>query len=205
MTLLLLAGCIENTISTIPLPPVATPPPPPTDGRGDPPNWNDCGSGFVARYTNLTVDHPFVEPDPLEEPPEILFEELDWWDDPSYEDFTPTLNLGANWWPLDEGLEGDPAYFAVHWTGWLRAWDDTTMTYTLGSSDDVWIFVGDELIHEAPGIKPYAPENFSVSLEAGQYPMDVYFAHRSGGSGFRFRILSGDVSQCYAAFDLDEE
>lgn len=199
MIWLTLLACNETAIGEIPVPPVASPPTPPTDGQGDPPNWNDCFQGFVGEYTNLPADHPDVEPGllPLEADPAML----DWWDAPSFQSFSPNLDFGGNWWPVDEGLEGDPAYFAVKWTSWLRAWDDTTMTFTLGAADDVWIYVGDELVWSQTGIHEFEPETYSVPLEAGQYPFEVRFAHRSGESGFRFRVLEGDVSLCYAEFE----
>lgn len=199
MITLLLTGCIETTIGEIPIPPVATPPVIPNDDRGDPPDWNDCGQGFIGRYTNLSADHPFVEPLPDEGP--LLRTDLDWWDQTTFQEFSATLDYGANWWPVDEGLAGDPAYFAVHWSAWLRAWDDTTLVYTLGSADDVWIEIGNEEVLADSGVKPFEPQTYRLNVDAGQYPLDVYYAHRSGDSGFRFRVLEGDVSICYAQYE----
>lgn len=202
IVLLTLLGCIETGLGRVPVPPVATPPPPPTDGLGDPPDWNDCFQGFVGEYTNHTAEHPDFEP-PVGE--ELLVDEdpfvHDWWDEPDFQAFSPNLDFGANWWPVDEGLEGDPAHFAVRWTSWLRAWDDTTMEFTLGSADDVWILLGDEVIFSSVGIKTFEPETYSLPLDAGQYPFEVRYAHRADESGFRFRVVGGDVSLCYAQYD----
>ncbi|MCB9670814.1 MAG: hypothetical protein H6736_04440 [Alphaproteobacteria bacterium] len=204
MFVFLLAGCIETGLGQAPIPPVATPPPLPTDGLGNPPNWNDCFQGFVGEYTNHTAAHPDFEPPPPEPGVEVVEPDpadLDWWDDPSFQEFSANLDFGANWWPVDEGLEGDPAHFAVKWTSWIRAWSDTTMTFTLGSADDVWIYVGDDLVFSHYGVRRFEPETYSVSLDAGQYPFEVRYAHRSGESGMRFRVLNGDVSLCYARYE----
>lgn len=204
IALFLLAGCIETGLGRIPVPPVATPPPPPTDGLGDPPDWNDCFQGFVGEYTNHTPDEPGF--DPLLEDTGVAFSPaedphgLAWWDEPDFQAFSPNLDFGANWWPVDEGLEGDPAHFAVKFTSWLRAWDDTTMEFTLGAADDVWILLGDEVVFSSLGVQRFEPRTYSLQLDAGQYPFELRFAQRADESGLRFRVLSGDVSLCYAEY-----
>jgi len=200
-----LASCQEYTIDGPATVPVATPPAPPDNRDGDPPDWNDCFQGFLGEYTNLPANHPFVEPDPLLEEGPLDFTTLDWWDQPSFQQFSPSLDFGSNWWPVDEGLAGDPAYFAVRWNAWIRAWDDTTLEFSLGSADDVWILINDELVFSDTGIKNFDPQTYTIDLEAGQYPMEIRFAHRSGESGFRFRVLSprgqDGTSICYAEYD----
>ena len=39
-----------------------------------------------------------------------------------------------------------------------------------------------------------------MGIDSGQFPLQVRYAHRSGESGFRFRVLSGDVQICYPDF-----
>ena len=103
---------------------------------------------------------------------------------------------------MDEGFEADPAYFAVRWTAWMRVWEGTTLSLTVGSADDGWVILDDALIAAQPGIHPFAPATFTVDVAAGQYPLDIRMAQRAGtDSAFRFRVLSGDVSICYPAFD----
>lgn len=197
----LLAGCQDYSLSPPEKPPVATPPGDPDDELGNPPNWQDCFQGFLGEYSNLTIDHPDVEP--VRETPQTDPFALDWWDEPSYQEFSAGLDFGANWWPVDEGLAGDPAYFSVRWMAWLRAWDDTAMEFTLGSADDAWIVINGDVVFADPGIKDFEPQTYRIDLEAGQYPIEIRYAHRSGDSGFRFRVLTGDVSLCYAEYDAE--
>lgn len=199
-----LLGCQDYDLSDPPLPSVATPPGTTGTNTGEPPDWNNCFEGFLGEYSNLAVTHPDVEPatrDGLFPDPTAL----DWWDEPVYQEFSSSLDFGSNWWPVDEGLAGDPAYFSVRWSAWLRAWDDTTMTFTLGSADDVWIILDNDVIFADSGIKDFEPTTYSLDLDAGQYPIEIRFAHRSGESGFRFRKLTGDVSLCYAEYDDDDD
>ena len=44
-----------------------------------------------------------------------------------------------------------------------------------------------------------------MSVGSGQYPIEIYYASRATDpSGFQFRILTGDVVECYADFTPDE-
>lgn len=202
MLFLLTLACNETGIGQAPIPSVATPPTLPADDRGNPPDWNDCFEGFIGDYANLPITHPDVESSTRIVPAEGVDPSLlDWWDEPVFQEFSPNLDFGGNWWPVDEGLEGDPAYFTARFTSWLRAWDDTTMRFTLGAADDVWIKVGDEVVFSRYGIHDFEPATYSIPLEAGQFPFELLYAHRSGQSGLRFRVLEGDVSLCYAEFE----
>lgn len=197
--LLSLLACQDYTLRDPPLVPVATPPGEPSDERGAPPNWQNCLEGYLGEYSNLTIDHPDVEPERIDlalDP-----DALDWWDTPRFQRFDAGLDFGANWWPVDDGLAGDPAYFSARWRAWIRAWSNTTVRFTYGSADDAWILVNDEIVFADPGVKDFVPETREFSLGSGQYPLEVRFAHRSGQSGFRFRVLSGDVSICYGQYD----
>jgi len=186
---------------------VVPPAEPPGDSRerGEAPDWQNCVQGWRGQYVNLFVDHPDVLPAPDRETGTDPTE-LDWFDEPTFEKFDPTLDFGRNFWPVDEDLEGDPAYFAVRWSAWLRAWSDTEVTLVIGSSDDSWVYVGGEPVVERPGIQPFARETVSFELDAGVAPIDVYYAHRaSEESGFAFRVVEGDISICFAEFPQDEE
>ena len=207
VALLLVAfGCNrEFNINQTPTPEVATPPGSP-DPNGEPPNWQDCFQGFLGEYSNLPITHPDVEPDPLVEEPVYELAELDWWDNPSFQEFSPSLDFGSNWWPVDEGLEGDPAYYTVKWNAWLRAWDDVNMEFSVGAADDVWILLNDEVVYTDQGIKDFDPQTQSINIDAGQYPIEIRYAHRGGQSGFRFRVISdlgppNGVSLCYAEYN----
>lgn len=198
----LLWGCQEYQLVEPPKVPPAKPPGLPDDGFGGPPNWADCTEGWLARYSNLSIDHPDVEPGPGAAPPTDP-EALDWWDVVDHQEYAAGLDYGLNWWPMDDGLEGDPAYFAVSWVAWLRATDDTTMEFVFGSKDDAWVHLDGAMLAELPGVHPFVQDTWSVGVESGQYPVLVRYAHRAGTSGFRFRVTGGDVQICYPDFDAD--
>lgn len=192
----------EFTVQSGPKVPPAEPPGDDPDDLGSPPDWQNCPQGWRGQYSNLSINNPDVTPRPLDDPPSTDPHALDWWDRSAFEKFDPTLDFGTNWWPVDEGLEGDPAYFAVYWHAWLRAWSGTTMELLLGSADDAWVYVDGDPIAENPGIHDLERQTYSVSLGAGVYPIEVWFAHRgSASSGMSLRIVSGDVSVCYPEFD----
>lgn len=196
----------EFSVQSGPKVPPAEPPGDEADDLGDvPDDWRSCPGGWRGIYSNLTVDDPFVAPRPNEPEAPTDPTQLDWWDRTVFEKFDPSLDFGQNWWPVDEGLEEDPKYFAVYWHAWLRAWSNTSVDIALGSADDAWVYLGDDPIIEAPGIHPLERQSYGLSLDAGVYPIRVWFAHRgSESAGFSFRVLSGDVSICYPDF-VDEE
>lgn len=200
---LFLLGCNEYSLIEPDKTKPAPPPQPVEDGFGDPPNWQDCLTGYLGAYSNLSVDHVDVEP-PLDEVPVTDPLTLDWWSEPSFQRFDPGLDFGANWWPVDEGLEDDPAYYAVKWIGWLRAWDRTDLAITLGSGGDSWVILDGEVIAAQPGVHPFDPVVYAMQVESGQYPIEIRYAHRGGDAGFRFRVVNGDVSVCYPEFAEEE-
>lgn len=203
----LLPGCTgEFQINQQPKVPPAEPPGEEVEDQGSPPDWTNCSQGWRGVYHNLTVYDAFVDPRPADELAPTDPTLVDWWSDPSFEKFDPTLDFGQNWWPVDEGLEGDPKFFAVYWHAWIRAWSGTTLSFSLGSSDDSWVYVNGTPIANKPGIQDFVRDPFEMYLEAGQYPIEIWYAHRSSlSSGMSFRVLSGDVSICYPNFEPDAE
>lgn len=202
-----LAGCGQDLQFVSPeKPPPAQPPGQEDDPLGEPPDWQNCLPGWRGIYTNLSVHDDFVDPRPDDEPAPTDPAAFDYWEkQPAFEDFNPSLDFGQNWWPVDEGLEGDPAYFAVYWDAWIRAWSTTDVAIQLGSQDDAWVYVNGDPVAENPGIHDFTRDTYYAHLEAGPYPIEVWFAHRgSEDSAFSFRILSGDVSICYPDFGTAE-
>ena len=195
-------ACTEYGLRDPPPVPPAEPPGRDEDDLGGPPDWANCFEGFHGEYSNLSIDHPDVRRrsrlDASTDPTQ-----LDWWSEPSFQRFDPTLDMGTGWWPVDDGLEGDPLHFAVRWRAWLRAWSNTTLTVTVGSSDDSWVYLEGQEVIARPGLQPFDPETYTIDLSGGQYPLEVLYAQRDtdGDSGFRFRVLSGDVSLCYPEWD----
>ncbi|MCB9673864.1 MAG: hypothetical protein H6737_02045 [Alphaproteobacteria bacterium] len=201
-----LFACQDYTLRDPPTVPVAPPPDDPGDENGQPPDWNDCFQGFLGEYSNLAINNPYVEPDPLVQEEVFDITTLDWWDQPSFQDFNSNLDFGSNWWPVDEGLEGDPAYFTVRWLAWIRAWDDVNMEFSLGAANDVWILIDNEVVFSQQGTRDFDPQLHNLYLDGGQYPIEIRYAHRMGSNGFRFRVTSeqgppNGVSLCYAEYD----
>lgn len=195
MIALLLWACSEYTVHEPPVVPPADPPGREPDDLGEPPDWANCTAGWWGRYSNLAADDPSIgDTGEVGEPAD-----LDWWDDVAFERFDPTLELGSNFWPVDEGQPGDPAFHAVRWNAWMRVYDGGTVSFLLGSSDDAWVLFDREIVAAMPGIHEMDPQVFDIEVRAGQFPVEVYHAHRgSPSAGLRFRVVEGDVAICLA-------
>ena len=171
------------------------------DPFGDAPEWEGCPYGFFGRYYNLPMSHEAVEPEfepyPQEDP-----NLLDWWNDTylSFERYDPSLDFGQNWWPLDDGFEGDPGYFAVKWSAWIRVFETTDIEFVIGAADDFWLFIDEEPVYVQAGIHDFESLVTQVPLNDGQYTVEILYAHRSGENGMRFRMLSEQAAICYPEF-----
>ena len=181
--------------------PPAEPPGEEQNTNGEPPDWNNCTQGWRGEYYNLAITDTWVDPRPQDDPAPTKPEGFPYWDGQHWENYDFTLDFGQNWWPVDDGLEDDPKYFAVHWDAWLRAWEGTNFSFLLGSQDDAWVYVNGDPIASQPGIKDFVRTSYEVYLDAGQYPIEIWFIHRgSDTSGFSFRPVDGNVSLCYPDF-----
>jgi len=201
---LLLAACCASACSEFrvegrdPLPPAAPPERLP-DAQGEPPDdWDNCSQGFLGRYFNLEATHPDLDLLAPETP-----DAVDWFDDDriAFSRFDPSLEFGANWWPVDNGIDGDPEHFAVQWTAWLRIRSATDVSILLGAADDAWVWVGDELVASQTDSDVLEPEVFETRLRPGVYPVEIRYAHRLATSaGVRFRVVGGESVLCYPEF-----
>lgn len=182
--------------------PVQQPDPADGDDHGGAPDWASCTSGYLGHYHNWTSDHPAIIGEEWEEPP-FDVHLLDWWTPQSQvsEQFDPSLDLGGNWWPVDEDLEDDPAYFSARWTAWIRVSEAAPVRFTFGASTDLWLLVDDTVEHRFHTEGELDGEEGEVELAPGQYELELRFAHRGGDSGLRFRILSEHVQLCYPEFE----
>lgn len=193
--LLLGIGCSEYGVREGDPVPVADPPGREIDAQGDPPDWSSCAEGYWGHYSNLPADHPDVTPPEEASPPDP--DAVDWWDSPAFSRFDPSLELGEPWWPLDEGLEGDPAWFAVQWFAWVRVTEREPVELLLGSADDAWVWLDEELVVSQPGLHPFETQRVTLDPGPGQFPLELRMAHRGEGSaGFRFRIVRGEATVC---------
>lgn len=194
--LALLAGCSEYTVRDAPPVGVADPPGS-TDEYGDPPDWAVCPSGWIGRYTNIPESHPDFAPAANHEPSSDRGA-LDWWDDEylAFERYDASLDHGAGWWPVDEGIAGDPAYFAVHFRTWIKVSEAGPAAFVFGAADDAWIDVDGVTLLAQPGIKDFESQTIELDLATGQFPLEIWFAHREGESGLSVRSLSEHVEIC---------
>ncbi len=182
------------------------PPPPPPDPRGEPPNFTACDQGWFGSYYNLPNTHPDLEP---VEPtlPGLDPQLVDWWDDRfvAHQKYDPSLEFGPNWWPVDEGLEADPAYFSVRWRGWVRAAGDQDVRLVLGATSDAWVVLGSEVVASIESQPEFTVLDVSVVIPSGTHPIEVLYTHRMGTPGFRFRVVEGDVTICFPDFPAPED
>jgi hypothetical protein len=194
--MILLFSCSEFTVQQKPesTVPVAEPPGEESSFQGEVPDWETCNSGFFGRYFNLSIQDPVVEassPGWLAEPA---------WGEAVFTQYDPSLDMGAGWWPVDEGLEADPLYFAVRWYGWLRVREEGAVPFLAGAINDLGIWLGEEQVIGIEESDIFEPQTYTLSLDAGVYPIEVRFAQRIGeDSGLRVRLLldSDQAQLCY--------
>lgn len=202
----LLVGCggqdATVTFKDEPVEPVQQPPVDDDGDEGGAPDWNDCATGYLGTFYNLPHDHPDVEPDVWEEPdfdPDLH----PWWEptDQVYEEFSASLERGSNWWPVDDGLEDDPQYWSARFNAWIRVHDDQPVELSLGASSDVWVIVDGRVVARHHTEDELEVGIQSLELGAGQYPIEVRFAHRFGDSALRLRFVSDNAVVCFAEYD----
>lgn len=196
-------GCNEYVVQQQPNPPVADPPGSEDPGdEGDAPDWTQCQEGYLGHYYNLIADHPDLEPDgellPVDDP-----DVFDWWDEDrlAFERYDASLDQGASWWPVDEGLTDDPAYYSVRWTAWVRVGSTGEKPLILGATSDAYVLVDGQVVASVQAADAFEPVEVPVELTAGQFPLEVRFAHRMGTAGLRVRFAADDVVVCYPDFD----
>lgn len=195
-------SCSEYTVGENKRPTEVTPPPVIYNPEGNAPDWDDCSSGFEGQYYNLPLIHEDVEPEGEVYPQENI-ERLDWWDEEylAFRRYDSALDFGPQWYPVDEGFDGDPSYFTAQWTAWLRVPESTTIDFLIGASDDFWMFIEGVPVIVHAGISDYAPRVVSLELGNGQFPFTIFYAHRSGESALEFRLLGENAKICYPDFN----
>ena len=173
-----------------------------------------ANAGLMGTYYNHSKDHPDMETDitgwlpglvesTLTDPTPTLtgaatgkIFQFDWWDGSpvfSREDSKTDLqtNFASSWFPVDEGLSGDPYHFAVHWSGQFYVDTDKAYNYSMGSDDDAWLFIDNQLILDLGGIHGVTYTNYTVPLTKGYHDIDIFFAERHVvQSGFQLNFFS---------------
>jgi fibro-slime domain-containing protein len=172
---------------------------------------NTASAGLYGTYYNLASSHPdmevwnggtgMVESTLTGATPTLTgsanYNQFDWWDS-SYSSFSrldsdADLQTGfaSSWFPLNEGLEGDPYHFAVHWSGTFYVDEDKSYTYSMGSDDDSWLFIDDGLVLDLGGVHGMTYANYTIDLTQGYHTIDIFFAERhTSQSGFQLNFFS---------------
>jgi len=177
LLIVLATGCADSALRSVaqsedPSPPVSA-----EDPHGAPPDWGDCDQAFLGDYENRVGDTSV----------------------PAFSRWDATLDFGADWWPVDDGLAGDPADFAVTWRAWLRAWTDTSWEIGFGAASSGSLLIDDAVVASTEG-GGFEPALVTVPVDAGQHRIEVRFVHAGDGtSALSLRTVGGDLSICPGA------
>lgn len=167
----------------------------------------DCSvRGLYATYYNLPVIHPDVQQGvPSDIATEVDPFDRDWYELDKYFAFSRTdaltsLNHTSGFFPVDEGMEGDPHLFATHWSGTLNASATSSYPFVLGSDDDAWMMIDGVVLLNLSGVHGFATATSSMGLTPGLHTIDVFFAERrESESGIKIGIADNlGVSPCVA-------
>ncbi|MFO8050019.1 MAG: PASTA domain-containing protein, partial [Desulfosudaceae bacterium] len=127
------------------------------------------------------------------------YNQFDWWDEEyqvfqrldSKTDLQNAFGAGRRWFPVNTGLSGDPYHFAVHWQGRFYVDEDKTYTYKMGSDDDAWVYIDNQLTLDLGGIHALSWTSDNVPLTKGFHDIDIFFAERhTSQSGFQLNFFS---------------
>ena len=102
-------------------------------------------------------------------------------------------NFSSGFFPsiVNTGLPNDPGDFAVHWDGTFYVSEDKSYTYSMGSDDDSWLFIDNQLILDLGGVHGVTSDNYTINLTTGFHDIDIFFAERhTSGSGFQLNFFS---------------
>jgi fibro-slime domain-containing protein len=175
----------------------------------------NADAGLLGTYYNHSSEHPDMErwvtgPDPgyvestlsgamptLTTYGGTRVSQWDWWN-PAYQVFQRVdsdtdlqNNFASSWFPVDTGLPNDPYDFAVHWEGIFYVDEDKDYTYSMGSDDDSWLFIDNELVLDLGGVHALTYANYTVTLNQGYHDIDIFFAERHVvQSGFQLNFFS---------------
>lgn len=162
--------------------------------------------GYLGHYYNLPANHSDMEgPITGIVTGDSPFNH-DWYDE-QYYSFTrldPNLTFGNDFFPVNEGMPGDPLYFAVHWETTIEVQVTGNYSFEIGSDDDSWVYVDDQMVCDLGGTHALAISAHTVNLTVGQHELDIYFAERrSVQSGFYFSLLNETIKPAIRLTDFN--
>ena len=162
--------------------------------------------GYLGQYYNLPCNHSEVGGKVTGlEPGDTPFNH-DWYDETyySFSRIDSDLTFGGDFFPVDEGLEGDPLYFAVHWETSITVSESGNYTFDIGSDDDSWVYIDNEMVCDLGGIHGLDISSYTIHLDEGEHDLDIYFAERRRvQSGFYFEFIDADLNPHLIASELE--
>jgi fibro-slime domain-containing protein len=135
---------------------------------------------YLGYYYNLPSDHPEVEGNITGVVTGDSPFNHDWYDAQyfSFSRLDGSLTFGSNFFPVNEGQPGDPYYFAVHWITNMTVYEAGNYTFTVGSDDDSWVYVNNQMVSDLGGVHAYDLTTKTIYLDQGTYLLNIYFAER---------------------------
>jgi fibro-slime domain-containing protein len=151
--------------------------------------------GYAGDYYNLSENHPDMQVDGngqtsglveetlpirLTDKGQERIEQFDWYDSEHHSTsrIDEEIQFGSDFFPLDEGKQGDPYHFAVHWRATIDVPEDGTYSFSTTSDDDSWVFVGGQLVVDNGGLHARTTRDGAIDLSKGTYNLDVFHAER---------------------------